>query len=325
MGQPDIEGQSVPDEESLAFEALAVWFVLGGVESLVSAALGSILATYLGATESVGALSAEAGSALGRATAARLRALRWEPMAPRLVEASRRALVLGFERAETAAGSPADPINFTEKARDRSSSIDPDAALRAKLRQAARLAERIPLDTKTNVLAVAGRARSGVSDAKGMARWVANDGINAGTAEVARQHGRRLIWITERHACLHCLAHAGWVIDPGKRFPPGLTFDPTGSNLLGVPWPPLHPNCRCQIRAFDGPAGPPDRNRSKLDPAARLAAEARRTVLYQWSDYASGRAAERAARALLRAGTDLPASVERRAAQALRAGRRVSR
>jgi hypothetical protein len=170
-----------------------------------------------------------------------------------------------------------------------------------------------------NVLAVAGRANRGVSEAQGTARWTANEGINAGTAQVARAAGLNLVWVAERNACLHCLAHAGWVVAPGNPFP-AVSFDPRAGDVREVTWPPLHPNCRCECRTYDGEPGRPSRDRTSTDPADRLAAEARRSAVYQWTDHASGLAARRAASALLKAGADLPGTVTQRARRALRRG-----
>jgi hypothetical protein len=147
---------------------------------------------------------------------------------------------------------------------------------------------------------------------------VANEGINSGAADVARAAGLRLIWVAERNACLDCLAHAGYAVEPGDVFP-AVSYDPVRpGKFMAVKWPPLHPNCRCQVRVYAGPAGAPPADRSALDPAARLAAEARRSVVYQWTDYASGVRMRAAAAYLLDMGAGLAPSVERRARAALR-------
>ncbi|HEU4753995.1 MAG TPA: hypothetical protein VFU47_12875 [Armatimonadota bacterium] len=315
MTQPQIQGPPVPDDESLAYEIAAVALVTAEIAALVA----SVIAAALAAWEVAGGLAD-----LGRALAAQLRGLRWTPTGPALERVAREARALGIRQALQLL-----PPN------ERPKSVDPaalpdlpdlDRKVREALDEAARLADTLPMRQKRDVLAVAGRASRGVSDAKAATRWTANEGINAGTADVARAAGLRLIWVAERNACLHCLAHAGWVVEPGDSFPPGLSFDPVRpDHAPGVPWPPLHPNCRCRVRTFSGPAGPPSRDRSRVDPAARLAGEARRSVVYQWTDYASERRRALAAQALLRAGADLPKTVEERARRALQRGGTVRR
>jgi hypothetical protein len=315
---PEVDGPTVPDEESLAFEALVVARVTADIEALLRDTVGVFLSAY-GAVARAGAVPPETARTLARAIAIRLRRLAWSPMDPRLRLAAREARSLGFDRAIrrlSVDDRPEDVIRPDGPIRVPAA----DAALRDRLREAARLAGALDLTRRTNVLAVAGKVRSGLAVVKGHARWTANEGINAGTAEVAKATGRRLLWVPERDACLHCLARAGWVVEPGDEFPAGISYDPLARSIPGVPWPPLHPNCRCEVRTYDGPAGPPDENRSLIDPAARLGAEARRSVVYQWTDHASGVAARRAAETLLRAGAGLPSSVEDRARRALRRG-----
>jgi hypothetical protein len=204
---------------------------------------------------------------------------------------------------------------------------DLDDVIRTKLREAADMAESGPLSTRRDLDRIAGRARTGVKRAEAATRAAVNDGINSGTADVARATGQRLIWVAERNACLHCLAYAGWVTEPDQEFPHGLTYSADGPlRAFGALfWPPLHPNCRCRVRLYRGPSGPPPRDRSLPDPAARLASEAQRSVVYQWTDYASQAAAMRAAALLLDQGTTLADSVEKRARAALRRGQAVRR
>lgn len=321
---PTIQGEEVPDAEALAFEAAAVVAVTGVVATAVTALLASLYAAWELVTLPADRLL------FGRTAAARIRSLSWAPMVPRLQKVAVDARDLGVDRAvrRFPAGPERDQASATNW---RASGVlpavpDVDRETATHLLQAARMAERLPFDRKGDVHAVAGRVRQGLSRAQATARYAANEGINAGTAEVARTMGLRLLWVAERNACLDCLAHAGWAVNPGAMFPAGLTFDPLRvGRVRAVAYPPLHPNCRCQVRTYDGPAGKPPADRSRVDPAARVYAEARRSVVYQWTDYASGAAARRAAEALLQAGADLPRTVEQRARTALRSGRPVRR
>lgn len=319
MTQPDpptLDGATVPDEESMAFEVAAVAAVTATVAATVASVIGLALAAYAaGAT----------GMILGRELAARLRWLRWAPMGPTLRRVAMDARDLGVRRAMDALDPQDRPQGVDWRTGPPLELPDPDRAVSEALEQAARLAEALPMETKRDLRAVQGKANTGISQARGHARWAANEGINAGTAEVAKAAGLRLIWVSERNACLHCLAHAGYSVEPGDAFPI-VSFDPIRPAQFGaVLWPPLHPSCRCQTRTYDGPAGRPPADRSIPDPAARLAAEARRSVVYQWTDYASGARARAAANRLLEIGASLPPSVEKRAAAALRKGNTVKR
>lgn len=322
MTQPTIDGTSTPDAETLAFEEEVLRRVTGSVSAGLDELVRVILAAFE-ATAAVlgGALTDEQAKEFGRGIASRIEAITWEEMRPALGEAAVTAHRLGVQRAAERFISPDEQVKArSTKTPRRRKTIPIDANLRADLREAAKVAK-TGIKTATDAATVAGKVRKGKARAEGSARWTANEGINAGTSDVARKMALRLIWVAERNACLHCLAHAGYVTEPGKLFP-GVSFDPAARGIPAVEYPPLHPNCRCQTRTTDAPAGSPPRDRSSLSPAARLAAEARRSVVYQWTEHASEPAAIRAAEALLAAGADLPASVEARARAQVRAAKR---
>lgn len=303
-----------PDEETLAFEALVVREVAGATLDALTELVARILATYAGTLEVVGgALTGAQARTLGAAMARHIRGLPVPEVDGRLTTQAIDARRLGIVRAARqlrttpAVQVPAPPT------------FHADAALREALEGAARIAQ-AGVRTKADAASVAGKVKAARANLSGTARWAAVEGISAGTATVARAAGKRLIWVPERNACLHCLGHAGHAVEPGEEFPAGLSFDPRGSRLRAVKWPPLHPGCRCAADLHEGPPGPPDPNKSRIDPAARLAAEARRSVVYQWTDYASAPAAMRAAEALLHLGAGLPTTVEQRARRALLRG-----
>jgi hypothetical protein len=310
----DIDGPEAPDRESLALEAAILASVTADVATLIKELIALMLAAFDAAVRG-GPMPAGTARVLGRAIARRLRSLRWTPMGPRLGQAASRARAFGRRRAlerldTTPAASAQVPATVLPA---------PDRALRERLAEAARLATSLDMSKRGNLMVVVGRTSSGLALVEGHARWTAVEGINAGTAQVAWEAGLNLIWVAERGACLHCLAHAGWAAEPGDPFP-AVSFDPLAKGVPAVHWPPLHPNCRCAVRTYDGPPGPPDRDRARTDPAARLAAEARRSVVYQWTEHASGVAAQRAAEALLRVGADLPRTVRDRARRAVKRG-----
>jgi len=311
---------AVPDDESIAYEMAAVTAVVGPIAAQVAAAFAVATVAVAGGT-----ITGAAAVALGHALAQRLRSVSWPDRSAALADRMDGAVRLGVRTALDSLPRADRPDSVSVSGPDRVPDIN--GAVRRKLSEAADIAAATGLASRRDLDRVSGRANAGLAQARGAVRYAVNDGINSGTADTARAAGKRTIWVAERNACLHCLAYAGWATEPDQEFPHGLTFDPAG----GLPvydlllWPPLHPNCRCRIALHDGPAGPPPADRSLLDPAARLAAEARRSVVYQWSDYASGAASRRAATALLDQGAALADSVERRARAALRAGRTVRR
>lgn len=306
---------TTPDEEALAFEALVVASVTGAVVDTLDDLVTAVLAAYAATAATVGGiLTGEQGRALGAALARHLRTQQPPAMNPALAEHAQQARLLGVTRELRRVPDLSRRITISQ-----APAVDLDASVRTGLEEAARIAT-VGIRTKADASAVAGKVKATRSATQGTARWVTHEGLNAGVAAVAKAADMRLLWVPERNACLHCLAHAGWVVEPGETFPAGLTFDPAGSRLRAVKWPPLHPGCRCEAQSTRSPAGRPDTDRSRVDPAARLAAEARRSVVYQWTDYASGPAMQRAAEALLRAGAHLPTTVEQRARRAIKRG-----
>lgn len=314
--------ETTPDEETLAFEAAILREVTGAVAERLEQLIRTILVTFASSRAGAGGeLSEEQAKAVGAALASRIGALRWEPMKTPLSNAAKQAHDLGVKRAAQRFASPADRRKALKTKPPRKPGIpNPDAALRSILDEAKTLAAQgIRTETEANVLA--SKVKAGKARIEGHARSVANEGINRGTLDVAKGMKLRVMWVAERNACLHCLAHAGWVVEPGDPFPP-VSFDPNAKDVLAVVTCPLHPNCRCQLQTTDEKAGKPSGNRSSTSPAARLAAEARRSVVYQWTEYASNPAMTRAAEALLSAGAGLPASVEQRARRMLRQKKR---
>lgn len=312
----------IPDEESLAFEDASVRVVTaalsGGLSEFVSALIAAFEGTYLHIGDII---TEKQAMEIGAAVATRIETLRWNPVRPRLEQVSLSAQRLGVKRAirairvDTARRRRAEvePYTITNIAIP-----DPDKRLKEFLASAAKIA-RAGIRTREDIASVAGRINQGKARVEGHTRHVANYGLNLGVEKVARRLGERLLWVPERNACLHCLAHAGHVVRPGILFPP-VSFDPEAKNIAAVPHPPLHPNCRCMVQVTQEREGAPPRDKSDATKAAALAREARRTVAYQWTDHASGAAAERAAERLLSTATDLPGTVEQRARRALRKG-----
>lgn len=309
-----------PSEEILLFESVAVEKITGDLTAQLDTLVMSIMNAYRVTHEN--GLSEAGAVALGKQTARRLTNLPTPDLNNALLRHAKGSRDLGVIRAVRTLepGKTRDlATNANWRQHGKLDVPDANATLADTLKRASLLAKS-GIRTKAELASVLGALRSARADARATARFVVHEGINAGTAEVARTIEQRLLWVPERNACLHCLAHAGWVVEPGKDLPAGLSFDPRGSKLRAVPHPPLHPGCRCEAELTTLPAGKPPADRSIVDESARLAAEARRSVVYQWTDYASGPAAQRAAEALLKLGAGLPATVEKRARASIRKG-----
>jgi hypothetical protein len=305
------ELREVPDEESLAHEAEAVARVTGSLGAALAPVLARTLATYA---------AGRTGGALASLIRGWLGALSWPKMTPRLQEVAVESVDLGVDRASRYLSAPQ-----RRKARRTRGPVlevpDLDAATRSRLEAVADRTRDLKLDTKRDLDAVVGGISAVRSRAEGQVRWTVTQGLNAGTSAVARSLDRRLIWVTELDGCLHCLAYAGHAVEPGDTFPVGLTFGDRPLEVEGMEYPPLHPGCRCQVQLYTGAAGPPPSDRSAVDAAARLAAEARRSVVYGWTAHASQAATMRAMSRLLTSGAGLAPSVERRARELVRQGR----
>lgn len=74
-----------------------------------------------------------------------------------------------------------------------------------------------------------------------------NRGGNEGATRVADVAGRPTVWVAERNACVHCLAYAGRVAEPGESFPGGLTYGKKSYYPNAIATPPRHPRCRCTV------------------------------------------------------------------------------
>jgi hypothetical protein len=191
-----------------------------------------------------------------------------------------------------------------------------DDRARDRLDEAIRLTDTLPMSTQGDVDLVTRQAAAAVNGARRDAAWVAGRSQSIGVAAAAEAaDAGGLLWITERDGCLGCLSLSGQVAFGGA------PFDGEGygdRSFLPVPYPPLHPHCRCRVRPYLG--DPPTRDLSATDPASVLAREARRSVLRGWSAYDSKAARLRAAEDLLDDGADLPKSVQDRARRNLAAG-----
>lgn len=164
-----------------------------------------------------------------------------------------------------------------------------------------------------------GVARSATAAVRTHIAAVVGEAVSEAAQAAINYTGARKVWVAERDACVSCAAYAGLVVAADAKFPAGLSWDPNqrgrGEALAA---PPLHPNCRCRVTAWDESWAQP--GVASFPEALRR--EARRSIARGWSlPTESGAARIRAARELLRTGANLPKSVEEFAALAVRAGR----
>lgn len=130
-------------------------------------------------------------------------------------------------------------------------------------------------------------------------------------SDTARRRKLDLIWVSERDACVVCLALNGDVVSPGDSFDVTATYGdpskvpPCWPDAEHCPHSPRHNRCRCRCELHDSATGD--------GLVAALKRESERAIVYGWrTDSESGESRRRAAEKLLRAGVGLPESVKHR-------------
>lgn len=192
------------------------------------------------------------------------------------------------------------------------------AAVLAAVRRATTLSRTVRPTRHADTTVVVAAAHRAVTAAETGARSLINRSIAAGVAAVAEQEQAARIWITERDACLTCLAYAGEIAEPGQPFEPGLTFGDRSTVTEPLDGPPAHPNCRCRQQLWIGA------DRLGIDLPVALKREAARAVLRGTSGHASEPAKVRAADRLLHRPAlilGIPESIKTRARADVRRGR----
>lgn len=193
------------------------------------------------------------------------------------------------------------------------------AAVRAELDQAKQLLDAEQLTAKgfTRVQVAIARAEKIEQRVQDAVAWHLLNANQQAVSDTAERRGLELIWISERDACVVCLALNGDVVEPGDTFDVTATYGdvdkapvvwPDAETLLH---PPRHNRCRCRCEAHDA-----ERDHAF---AAALKRESDRAIAYGWrTDSESGEVRRRAASELLAKGVNLPASVKKRAAKAVK-------
>lgn len=105
---------------------------------------------------------------------------------------------------------------------------------------------RIAKANQTSVLTAVAPVLQSPARSKAAVAWATNNASNSATAKMAKKLGERVCWVSERDACVHCLAYSGDFSDGGDFSP--RTFAAKPLKTAGrIYHPPLHPHCRCAI------------------------------------------------------------------------------
>lgn len=244
-----LEDQTAKDADGGAGAALAVVFTgaaaawVTSFGSLTAVGGGTALAAYLARLRRD---VDQAGAGLGR-RAARVT----EQALADAVEMGVRHTITFAYRAEGRRGR-------------RIAGVVPRDAIEAARAIAATVREQLRLTKELlSPQSVAGQGWSGVTAGLAAARraaslvrsavaWCIHRAINDGAAQAIAELGARRLWVTERDACVVCLAYAGRIADLDGRFPGGLSMDPRARSMTAaaVEGPPKHPNCRCRLVAW---------------------------------------------------------------------------
>lgn len=167
------------------------------------------------------------------------------------------------------------------------------------------------------------RARNAVSRAQSTITTTVNQHVTktmqaTSTANKAKYE----VWVSERDACVNCLAYAGKIVPAGENWQAGLSWDPKQNDPQptkggkGVR-PPLHPHCRCRPVPWD-PSWARDGEVSLPDAVTR---EAQRSIARGFSLPSESNAARiRALKELLSGNPQLPKTVLERARRDLKRG-----
>jgi hypothetical protein len=298
------------EEQRLGLEEAAVAAVTAGLVSSTALAVRQWLAAVsAGLAAGSGVLAPDTVTALRRKLVLLVSGIR-PGMSARLSELVARGVQLGVEQSSRIVG---ESIKVTGSPYDPTLGLAVegiDSKARTWLDEVSAQARSARIEGYGDAAKLAGAVTSVATRAKTHAAWAVNRSVSAGVSAAARERGDRLLWVAERNACLHCLALSGETAMPGTPFP-DVTFAETRSRIPVPPYPPRHPHCRCSVEPYSGPEAVYDR--SDPSPSSVLKREAERSVLRGLTDYASNRAAVRAAELMLRRGSVLAPSVLARA------------
>ena len=167
------------------------------------------------------------------------------------------------------------------------------------------------------------RARNALGRAKSTITSSVNQNVTKTMQATATANKAKYeVWVSERDACVNCLAYAGKIVPAGENWQEGLSWDPKQNDPQptkggkGVR-PPLHPHCRCRPVPWD-PAWAREGEVSLPEAVSR---EAQRSIARGFSLPSESNAARiRALKELLSGNPKLPKTVLERARRDLKNG-----
>jgi hypothetical protein len=187
------------------------------------------------------------------------------------------------------------------------------AALRDEIAQAKKLLDVDSIMEKgfTQVQVALARAAKIEQRVEAAVAWHLLYANQQAVTDTARRRKLDLIWVSERDACVVCLALNGDVVSPGESFDVTATYGDADKvpavwpDAEHCPHPPRHNRCRCRCELHDSVTG--------AGLVTALKRESDRAIVYGWrTDSESGESRRRAADKLLRTGVKLPESVKHR-------------
>lgn len=183
-----------------------------------------------------------------------------------------------------------------------------DQNVRDHIGEAARLAQALPIRRPADLQRVTARAHQAVTSVRRTAAVAVAETAADRARTEAVERGWMLVWVSERDACLTCLAYNGRTAPPHGVFAPATFGKWTRTSGRVVSGPPRHPHCKCQLEPIH-----PDEVDDPLGLPVNLRREAERAVLRGASAHASEPAKLAAADRLLQQGSILPKTVQERA------------
>jgi hypothetical protein len=328
----------------LAFEVAAVAMLTGGMAATVADVVAWLPVEY------ARLFGSERGSgpqfqAMLRQAESRIRRVQ-PPHADALLEHAREARAMGVRQGLTEVDMADEAVAASlDRAPNKAAREFAQAAVEnagEKLRTAVILSRAMNEGTSSDVQAAVAPAQHAVTALQRDLTTLLHVSVNDGLAAVVEHLDGWPLWVAERDSCTLCLALAGQLADDSGQFDWTLTFgakayqpkaydDHGDLVLIDLLRPPRHPRCRCRLTWWYG-----DRTPGPHDLPMVLRREAERSILNGYaldSEPVSTRI--RAAEQLLSlvaannsrtpSGWQVPASVRKRASDALHKGRFTTR
>jgi hypothetical protein len=278
--QTDLQAQiDQHDVVAMALESAAVAATAEVIRRQVQAAMSTALVQWQRAFRDL--TSRQSGPQFTRIVGdlgTRLRGIQVDPQAA-LLEYARKAKALGIRQGFVEAAAPhVDlPAQLEFSTHVHISQVVVDA--QEKMATAPAMLDTLQHGSYSTVQATAAPAMQAANVVERAASTVTNTELNNGITEVANSLGAQRVWISERDACVVCLALSGHVVDVGQSFDLDATFGAKPMTYVpigvgGLTGPPRHPHCRCRCSPWLGQSDP-----GVIDFPTALRREAERSVL----------------------------------------------